>query len=55
MIREYGNSGRTFKSALIFACAEDDSAMRADARKLLAWQAIKDEEESQLDEAQRRS
>ena len=53
MIREHGNSGRTFKSAVLFACAEDDSAMRADAQKLLAWEAIKDEEESRLDEAQR--
>ncbi len=53
MISEHGNSGRTFKSAVIFACAEDDSAMRAEAQKLLAWAAIKDEEEGRLDDAQR--
>jgi hypothetical protein len=52
LIREYGNSGRTFKSALLFAIPDDDSALRDEARKLLAWQAIKDEEEDKLDEAQ---
>jgi hypothetical protein len=52
MIREYGGSGRTFKSALMFAVADDDAALRDEARKLLAWQAIKDEEEDKLDAAQ---
>jgi len=52
MIREYGGSGRTFKSALLFAVADDDAALRDEARKLLAWQAIKDEEENKLDDAQ---
>lgn len=52
MIREYGSSGRTFKSALLFAVPDDDSALRDEARKLLAWQAIKDEEEDKLDDAQ---
>lgn len=52
MTREYGNSGRTFKSALLFAVADDDAALRDEARKLLAWQAIKDEEEDKLDDAQ---
>jgi len=53
MIREYGNSGRTFKSALLFSVADDDAALRDEARKLLAWQAIKDEDESKLDDAQK--
>lgn len=52
MIREYGSSGRTFKSALLFATADDDAALRDEARKLLAWQAIKDEEEEKLDDTQ---
>ncbi len=52
MIREYGNSGRTFKSALLFAVADDDAALRDESRKLLAWQAIKDEEEDKLDNSQ---
>lgn len=52
MIREYGNSGRTFKSALLFAVVDDDAALRDEARKQLAWQAIKDEEEDKLDDAQ---
>jgi len=53
MIREYGGSGRTFKSALLFAVADDDAALRDEARKLLAWQAIKDEEEDKLDIVQK--
>ena len=53
MIREHGSSGRTFKSALMFAVADDDASLRDEARKLLAWQAIKDEEEDKLDEAQK--
>jgi hypothetical protein len=52
MIREYGSSGRTFKSALTFAVADDDASLRDEARKLLAWQAIKDEEEDRLDDTQ---
>jgi len=32
--------------------ADDDAALRDEARKLLAWQAIKDEDESKLDDAQ---
>lgn len=52
VIREYGNSSRTFKSALMFAVADDDAALRDEARKLLAWQAIKDEEEDTLDDTQ---
>ena len=52
MIREYGRSGRMFKSALLFAVADNDAALRDEARKLLAWQAIKDEEEDKLDDVQ---
>ena len=53
MIREHGSSGRTFKSALLFAVADDDAALRDEARKLLAWQAIRDEEEDKLDATQK--
>jgi len=53
MIREYGSSGRTFKSALLFAVADDDSVLREEARKLLAWEDIRDEEKDKLDDAQR--
>lgn len=53
MIREHGGSGRTYKSALTFAVADDDAALRDEARKLLAWQAIKDEEEDKLDDIQK--
>jgi hypothetical protein len=53
MLEEHGSSARTFKSGVLFAVADDDSLMRAEARKLLAWEAIKDEEESKLDDTQR--
>lgn len=53
MIRQHGTSGRTFKSALLFAVADDDAAMRDEARKLLAWQAIRDEESASLDDVQK--
>ncbi|HOI54444.1 MAG TPA: DUF499 domain-containing protein, partial [Phycisphaerae bacterium] len=52
MVRESGSSGRTFKSALLFAVADDDAGLRDEARKLLAWQDIKDEEEDKLDGGQ---
>lgn len=52
---ESGASARTFKSALIWAVAEDGSALAEDARKLLAWRDIEDDtDELKLDEAQRR-
>jgi len=64
MTWECGKSGRTFKSAIIWCVAESAQALREEARKALAWEAIdaeKDElhiEESQkrqLDEHVRRS
>ncbi len=53
MIREYGSSSRTFKSALLFAIPDDDAPLREEARRLLAWQDIRDEESDRLDDAQR--
>ena len=38
--REHGASNRTFKSALFWAVADKPDALREEARKLLAWQAI---------------
>ncbi|MEB3886137.1 DUF499 domain-containing protein [Lyngbya sp. CCY1209] len=54
MIREVGASARTYKSALMFAIADSDATLRADARKLLAWEAIREEESDRLDETQRK-
>ena len=56
IVREYGQSGRTFKSALIFAVGENDAALRDEARKLLAWEDIQGDDEmvKRLDEGQRR-
>lgn len=55
-IREYGASGRTFKSALLFAVPDASAALNEDARKLLAWEDITDDPETlkRLDEGQRR-
>lgn len=57
MTRECGQSGRTFKSALIWVVPESPTALAEDARKLLAWEGIDDEAKSidlRLDEGQRR-
>lgn len=55
MTRECGTSGRTFKSALLWMVADSAHAMREEARKLLAWQAIEDEaDDLKLEEAQRK-
>ncbi|MFP4106945.1 MAG: ATP-binding protein [Phycisphaerae bacterium] len=52
---ECGKSGRTFKSGIVWAVPESEHALREEARKTLAWQAIKDEESDlNLEESQRR-
>ena len=51
MIREYGTSSRTFKSAIIFCVPESPDTLREDARKVLAWEAIEDDD-LKLDETQ---
>ena len=55
MTKEYGNSGRSFKSALIWCVAENNRTLQDDARKVLAWEDIEDESEDlHLDEQQER-
>jgi hypothetical protein len=57
LTKEYGNSARTFKSALIWAIAETPASLKEEARKVLAWEDIQDEVEArshQLDEVQAR-
>jgi hypothetical protein len=54
IIRQYGSSGRTSKSALLFALPDDDAPLREEARKLLAWEDIKDEENDRLAADQRK-
>jgi len=51
--REYGNSGRTYKSALIWAVADSAGPLHEEARKLLAWEDIEAGEADRLDEIQR--
>lgn len=53
--RDYGSGSRTYKSALIFVLAASDTALREEARKLLAWEAISDERDDiALDDSQKR-
>ena len=55
MTRNHGTSARTFKSALFWAVSEGESSLAKEARKLLAWEKIRDEEKQlHLDEKQRR-
>ena len=54
IIHEYGRTGRTFKSALIFAVPDNAASLREDARKLLAWEDIKDQEKDRLDDSQKK-
>jgi Protein of unknown function (DUF499) len=55
MTKECGTSARTFKSALIWCAAESASPMYEEAKKLLAWGEIQDEEdELRLDDGQKR-
>jgi Protein of unknown function (DUF499) len=55
IVRDCGSSGRTFKSALIFAVPDAGEAVRDAARLALAWEDIDDDEETKkrLDEGQR--
>jgi hypothetical protein len=55
MTREYGASARTFKSALIWAIADNPTGLKDDARKLLAWEDIEDEADNlRLDDTQQK-
>jgi lysophospholipase L1-like esterase len=53
--KEHGSSARTFKSGLIWAVSEGADSLRDEARKVLAWEDIADEEtDLRLDEGQQR-
>ena len=53
--KEHGASSRTFKSGLVWAVPEGADSLRDDARKVLAWEDIADEEaELRLDDSQKR-
>lgn len=53
--KEHGSSARTFKSALVWLVPDGADSLREDARKVLAWEDIGDEErELRLDDGQKR-
>ena len=54
MTKEYGTSSRTFKSALIWCVPESPSGLAEEARKLLAWESIDEEDSGSLDDVQKR-
>ncbi|QDT36019.1 hypothetical protein Pan189_03740 [Stratiformator vulcanicus] len=56
IVRECGTSGRTYKSALMFAVPDSADAIHDAARDVLAWEAIEDDTDTrkQLDEGQGR-
>ena len=54
LIRESGGCDRTFKSAVIIAIADSNTQLREEARKLLAWEDIRDEGIEGLDDNQKR-
>jgi len=53
MTREYGKSARTYKSAVLWVIPESAGPLREEARKLLAWEDIRDEG-LKLDEPQQK-
>lgn len=57
IVKECGASGRTFKSALLFAVPESGVAVANAARDVLAWEDINDDTDTlgQLEEPERRS
>lgn len=55
MTWEYGKTGRTYKSAIIWSAAESAQALYEEARKALAWEAIDAEKnELHIEESQKR-
>jgi hypothetical protein len=53
--KEHASSARTFKSGLVWAVPDAADSLRDDARKVLAWEDIADEEtELRLDDGQKR-
>jgi hypothetical protein len=55
MTRQYGNSARTFKSALLWCVPDSPTALRDEARNLLAWEDIRDDAGAlRLDDGQQR-
>lgn len=54
MTKECGISGRTFKSALIWCVPDSAVALHEEARKVLAWEDIEDQDSDRLDDSQKR-
>ena len=56
IVRDCGNSGRTYKSAIIFAVPDSSESIHEATRDVLAWEAIEDDADTrkQLDESQER-
>jgi hypothetical protein len=55
IVRNNGQSARAYKSALFFCVADDDTGIKEEARKFLAWDTIDDEaDELHLEDNQKK-
>jgi len=56
IVRDCGNSGRTYKSAIIFAVPDSVDVIHEATRNVLAWESIEDDTDTrkQLDDSQER-
>ena len=53
--KECGSSGRTYKSGLVWSVPDSSDSLRDEARKVLAWEDIADEEDDgRVDDTQKR-
>jgi len=52
MTKECGKSGRTFKSALVWCVPDSATTLHDEARKVLAWEDIEDQDHDRLDDGQ---
>ncbi len=53
LTKNYGATGRTFKSALIWSVSDSPAGIADEARKLLAWTSIKEDDGLKLDDSQK--
>lgn len=56
LVRDCGHSGRTFKTALVFAVSAGSAGLRDSVRNALAWEDVDDDDETKkrLDDSQRK-
>lgn len=54
LIREYGQSARVYKNAVVFSMADEESRLSEATRKIIAWEEIRDDaDDLGLDDSQK--